>query len=274
MAVPPVRLHHVDAFTDIPFRGNPAAVCLLPEPRTPEWMQRVAQEMNLSETAFVTPSEDGFALRWFTPKVEVELCGHATLAAAHVLWECGARSTADTIRFQTTSGVLTAAATTDGITLDFPSLPEEAVPPPPGLVDALGVSPSYVGKSRYYLLVEVADERALRDLDPDMALLARLPAIGIIVTSRGEMPGVDFVSRFFGPAVGVEEDPVTGSAHCCLGPYWAKRLGKRTFTAFQASPRGGTLRVTTQGARVTLSGRAVTVFRGELLVGVPTGEPA
>lgn len=269
MVAPPVHLHQVDAFTDAPFGGNPAAVCLLPSPRGADWMQRVAKEMNLSETAFVTAAGGEFDLRWFTPTVEVDLCGHATLAAAHVLWESGVRRGTDPIRFRTKSGVLTATATAEGIALDFPSLPEEAVPPPPGLVDALGVTPTYVGKSRYYLLVEVADEVTLRDLTPDLGLLAHIPTMGVIVTSRAATEGFDFVSRFFGPAVGVAEDPVTGSAHCCLGPYWSKRLGKRTFTALPASPRGGTVRVAIDGDRVTLSGRAVTVFRGELLVDSP-----
>lgn len=259
-------IHQVDAFTDTPFSGNPAAVCLLSQPGDPAWMQRVAREMNLSETAFLVPGDDGFDLRWFTPEVEIDLCGHATLAAAHILWETRTLSPDRSARFHTRSGPLSATLMDEWIELDFPALEDQAIAPPPGLADALGVSPTYVGKNRYDILVEVASEDVLRRMSPNHSLLKSLPARGIIVTSRATTADYDFVSRFFGPAVGVSEDPVTGSAHCCLGPYWCKRLGKTEFLALQASARGGIIRVRTHGDRVALAGRAVTVLRGELVV--------
>lgn len=260
-----IRLYQVDAFSATPFGGNPAAVCLVPAPRPAEWMQRVAREMNLSETAFVSPEDDGFVLRWFTPEVEVDLCGHATLAAAHVLWETGTLPADTDALFRTASGVLKASKDGSWIELDFPALPDQAIPPPPGLAEALGATPQYVGQSRFDLLVEVSDEQQLRELAPDFTMVARLPARGIIVTSKAEAPDYDFASRFFGPAVGIDEDPVTGSAHCCLGPYWTKRLGKKQFLARQVSPRGGDVRVRTNGDRVCLAGQAVTVLKGQFL---------
>ena len=229
-------------------------------------MQQVAREMNLSETAFLVQGEDGYDLRWFTPEVEVDLCGHATLAAAHVLWEIEAVDASESIPFHTRSGLLTARRLGDWIELDFPALPDQAVAPPPGLAEALGVSLTYVGKNRFDLLVEVDSEEVLRSLNPDSNLLRTMPARGIIVTCRADTDDYDFVSRFFGPAVGVAEDPVTGSAHCCLGPYWSKRLGKTEFLALQASTRSGVVRVRTNGDRVALAGQAVTVLRGELYV--------
>lgn len=267
-----VSIHQVDAFTDTPFSGNPAAVCLLPEARHSTWMQQVAREMNLSETAFLVPAEDGFDLRWFTPEVEVDLCGHATLAAAHVLWDTGAIEPDEPVVFHTLSGTLTAHRQGEWIELDFPALPEQAVAPPPALAEALGVSLTYVGKNRLDLLVEVSSEEVLRELNPDTNLLRTIPARGIIVTCRADTDNYDFVSRFFGPAVGVTEDPVTGSAHCCLGPYWSKRLGKTEFLALQASARGGVVRVRTNGDRVAIAGRAVTVMRGELVADQATVE--
>ena len=265
MPASPVYVHQVDAFTATPFGGNPAAVCLLPEARGHTWMQQIAREMNLSETAFLVSQGDGFDLRWFTPQVEVDLCGHATLAAAHVLWETGTLEADQPARFHTRSGLLTATRQGDWVELDFPALPDQAIAPPPGLADALGISPTYVGKNRFDLLVEVATEEELRSMTPDPTLLRALPVRGIIVTSRSSTGEYDFVSRFFGPAVGVMEDPVTGSAHCCLGPYWCKRLGKKEFVALQASDRSGVLRVRTNGDRVAIAGRAVTVMRGELV---------
>jgi PhzF family phenazine biosynthesis protein len=260
----------VDAFTAEPFKGNPAAVCLLPSPREAAWMQKVALEMNLSETAFLVPREDGFDLRWFTPTTEVALCGHATLASAHVLWEGRILAPSQQARFHTKSGVLTADKRSDWIELDFPATPETQATPPEGLLDALGVDATYVGRSRFDYLVEVAGEQIVRDLVPDVVRLRKLPVRGIMVTSRSATAGTDFVSRFFAPAAGVDEDPVTGSAHCCLTPYWSRVLGQTTFTARQLSARGGTLRLELVGSRVKLLGQAVTVLRGELVTELHT----
>jgi PhzF family phenazine biosynthesis protein len=260
-----LRITQVDAFTDTPFAGNPAAVCLLSAPRDEGWMQSVAREMNLSETAFLVKRDDGFALRWFTPAVEVALCGHATLASAHVLWEEGHLPAQSQARFHTKSGLLTGDRAGEWIELDFPAKREDPATVPPGLAEALGVTPKYVGKNQFDYLVEVDAEDTVRRLAPDHAGLAALPVRGVIVTSRASSPGYDFVSRFFAPGAGVPEDPVTGSAHCALGPFWQARLGKSDFTAYQASPRGGTVRVRVAGDRVKLGGKAVTVLRGELL---------
>jgi PhzF family phenazine biosynthesis protein len=261
----PTRILQVDAFADRPFAGNPAAVCLTPGPRDDGWMRDVAREMNLSETAFLHEEGDGHRLRWFTPRVEVDLCGHATLASAHVLWEEGLLDTGSQARFHTKSGLLTAKREGDWIELDFPSTPEKPATPPPGLVEALGVEPTHVGKSRLHFLLEVESEDVVRNLTPDFSSLAGVAEHGVIVTSRAATRGYDFVSRFFAPALGVDEDPVTGSAHCCLGPYWADRLGKSELVAYQASARGGTVRVKVDGDRVYLGGKAVTVLRGVLL---------
>lgn len=261
----PVPLFHVDAFTDRPFGGNPAAVCLLPGSWDERWMQHVAAEMNLSETAFVQVHEDGHRLRWFTPVVEVDLCGHATLATAHVLWQEGLAPHGAAIRFHTRSGVLQAVRRDEGIELDFPAEPSEETAIPSDLAAGLGVPLRHVGRNRFDLLAEVADEAALRKLAPDFTVLGRLPVRGIIATSRSADPRFDFVSRFFAPAVGVNEDPVCGSAHCCLGPYWSKRLGKNDLVGYQASARGGVVRVRVGAARVVLGGRAVIVARGSLL---------
>ena len=257
-----LRFTQVDAFTDRPFSGNPAAVCFLPEPRDPAWMQDVAREMNLSETAFLVRSEDGYDLRWFTPTVEVDLCGHATLASAHALWEERHLLPDRQARFHTRSGLLTADRAGDWIELDFPAKPEAAVATPDGLMQALGGEAVHVGRNQFDYLVEMASEEVVRGLTPDFTQLRKLPVRGIIVTSRGRQ--YDFVSRFFAPGSGVDEDPVTGSAHCCLGPYWSARLGKTELLAYQASARGGVVRVRVTGDRVKLGGQAVTVLRGEL----------
>jgi PhzF family phenazine biosynthesis protein len=260
-----LRITQVDAFTATPFAGNPAAVCVLPAPRDEGWMQSVAREMNLSETAFLVRTGDGYDLRWFTPSVEVALCGHATLASAHVLWEDGHLSAVQQARFHTKSGLLTGDRAGEWIELDFPAKREEPAAAPAGLAEALGVTPKYVGKNQFDYLVEVDGEVAVRRLAPNHAMLATLPVRGVIVTSRADSAGYDFVSRFFAPGSGVPEDPVTGSAHCALGPYWQSRLGKSDFVAYQASPRGGVVRVRVAGDRVKLGGKAVTVLRGELL---------
>jgi len=262
-----LTITQVDAFTDTPFAGNPAAVCLLPAPRDEGWMQSVAREMNLSETAFLVRAGDGYDLRWFTPSVEVALCGHATLASAHVLWEEGHLAAAQQARFHTKSGLLTGDRVGNWIELDFPVKREETAPAPAGLAEALGVAPKYVGRNQFDYLVEIDGEAAVRHLTPNHAALATLPVRGVIVTSRADSPGYDFVSRFFAPGSGVAEDPVTGSAHCALGPYWQSRLGKSQLVGYQASPRGGIVRVRVVGDRVKLGGKAVTVLRGELLGG-------
>ena len=262
----PLTITQVDAFSSEPFGGNPAAVCLLPRPVESGWMQRVAREMNLSETAFLVRRDDGaFDLRWFTPAVEVDLCGHATLASAHVLWEENHLAPNAPAVFHTHSGPLSAVRRDDWIEMDFPAEADKAVPAPNGLAGALGTEPTYVGRNRFDYLVEIDTEATVRRLTPDCRRLRTLEARGIIVTARAETDGFDFVSRFFAPHAGIDEDPVTGSAHCCLGPYWRRRLGRDTFTAWQASERGGLVKVEVRGEQVTLSGQAVTVLRGELL---------
>ncbi len=255
----------VDAFTDKPFAGNPAAVCILPGPKDDRWMQDVAREMNLSETAFLHRENDGYRLRWFTPAAEVALCGHATLASAHVLWQDGHVPDGAQAWFHTQSGLLTAERRGDWIELDFPATPAAPTQPPAGLVEALGVVPQSVGRSRFDYLVEVETEDVVRRLAPDFGALGRVEARGVIVTSRASTPGFDFVSRFFAPRAGVNEDPVTGSAHCTLTPFWSQRLGKQEMVAYQASQRGGVVRVRLQGDRVILGGQAVTVLRGQLV---------
>jgi PhzF family phenazine biosynthesis protein len=261
-----IPLFHVDAFTDRPFGGNPAAVCLLPAWRPDRWLQAVAREMNLSETAFLVKQSDHFDLRWLTPTVEVALCGHATLASAHVLWQQGLAA-GDELRFSTRSGIVRALRDGDSIELDFPLKPAEATSAPPGLLEALGASPVYVGKNQFDYLVEVESEPDVRALCPDFQRLATIPVRGVIVTCRSADPKFDFVSRFFAPAAGVDEDPVTGSAHCCLADFWRKRLGKSELMAYQASARGGVVRVRVKQDRAFLGGKAVTVAKGELVLG-------
>ncbi len=260
-----LKIVQVDAFASRPFSGNPAAVCVLSAPRDARWMQDVAREMNLAETAFLHPENEGYRLRWFTPAVEVALCGHATLASAHVLWEDGRLPAGQQARFHTQSGLLTADRRGDWIELDFPATPPAPAPEPPGLAAALGVTPRWVGRSRFDYLVEVDSEPTVRALTPDIQALAKVEARGIIVTSRATTSGYDFVSRFFAPRAGVPEDPVTGSAHCALTPFWSERLDRPEMMAYQASPRGGVIRVRLAGDRVILAGQAVTVLRGELL---------
>jgi PhzF family phenazine biosynthesis protein len=258
-------IFHVSAFTDQPFGGNPAAVCLLKNGMEPAWMQAVAGQMNLSETAFLFPEEPGYRLRWFTPKIEIALCGHATLASAHLLWEIGTVAKARSIHFQTKSGILTAVNNDSAIELDFPACPSIQEPVPAALVSALGATACGGGRNGTDWLVEVASDKIVRGLAPNMANLAALPVRGVIVTARSADPRFDFVSRFFAPASGVPEDPVTGSAHCCLAPYWASKIGKQKMLGYQASARGGEVSVTLVGDRVMLGGKAVTVLRGELL---------
>ena len=261
-----IRIVTVDAFTDVAFAGNPAAVCVLDAPRPDAWMRNVAREMNLSETAFLVPRNGEFDLRWLTPSVEVDLCGHATVASAHVLWQDGHLPAGKQARFHTRSGLLTADRRGDWIELDFPVKLAVPAEPPPELLPALGVkSPLAVTKNAFDYMVEVESEQELRAIAPDHTLLRKIPVRGVIVTTRSSTPNFDFISRFFAPGSGVDEDPVTGSAHTALGPYWGAKLGKTEMTGFQASSRGGVVRVRLNGDRVLLSGQAVTVMQATLL---------
>lgn len=256
----------VDAFVTKLFSGNPAAVCLLRQPATPKWMQLVAREMNLSETAFLLGGPRSFKLRWFTPTVEVNLCGHATLATAHVLYETGLLRPEQTARFKTKSGLLEARRGGEEIELNFPAMPARAARPASSVVSkSLGAKAVSVSRTKTDYLVELESEQAVRQLTPDIAALKRLGTQGVIVTARAAGKTFDFVSRYFAPGAGIDEDPVTGAAHCALGPYWAAKLGKTHFEAYQASARGGHVRVTVVGDRVLLAGRAVTMMRGELM---------
>jgi PhzF family phenazine biosynthesis protein len=262
---------HVDAFTAVRFRGNPAVVCVTPKPPDESLMRQVAAEMNVSETAFLSPIDDtAFSLRWYTPLVEVDLCGHATLASAHVLWEDGHVPRGVGVRFQTRSGELRAERLPgegDWIELDFPSQPPRPAAAPEGLFEALGIraAEAVVARETKYAVV-LESEEAVRALRPDYGRLGQLPVRGLIATARGAGHGKpDFISRYFGPAVGINEDPVTGSAHCILAPYWAERLGTHELLAYQASQRGGSLRLRLTGDRVRIAGQAVTVTRGRLV---------
>ena len=266
-----IRISQVDAFTDRPFAGNPAAVCVLSEPADEKWMQSVAAEMNLSETAFATrlPGGPKFNLRWFTPVSEVDLCGHATLATAHILWEDGHLPRDEAAFFETRSGLLTARPGPDGIELDFPSEPVSDPIVDPGELDkiqsALGASIKFAGKNRFDLLVELETEEMVRALRPDFRRLEQFQVRGVIATSRASSAEFDLVSRFFAPRVGINEDPVCGSAHCCLGPYWAGKVGRTKLSAHQISCRGGVVKIRVEGPRTVLIGDAVTVLRGELV---------
>jgi PhzF family phenazine biosynthesis protein len=260
-----IIIYQVDSFTDEPFSGNPAGICLLSDPGEETWMQAVAREMNLSETAFLHPVEDGYGLRWFTPTVEVDLCGHATLASAHILWETGALPPESEARFHTLSGVLTARRDGDWIIMDFPSLPPEAMQSPKGLGEALGIEPVYVGQNRLDLLAVVDTASEVRGLQPDYNQLRSVDSRGVIVTASSDQPEYDFISRAFFPALGIDEDPVTGSAHTSLGPYWSERLGKPEVVGYQASARGGVVKVEVRGDRVDIGGQAVTVMQIDLL---------
>jgi len=271
------RIVQVDAFADRPFSGNPAAICVLDGPADPAWMQAVAQEMNLSETAYVSPEPESsephvFRLRWFTPTTEVDLCGHATLAAAHVLWEDEHLPSDQPAQFETRSGRLTVRRDGDLIAMDFPAEPVAECPEPDGLLAALGTPVRFLGRNRMDLLIELDSEASVRSLVPDIGRLAQVPCRGLIVTGPAQTEGIDFVSRFFAPRLGINEDPVCGSAHCALGPYWADRLGKAEVVGFQVSSRGGRVRCRTESDRVELAGPAVTVLRGAL-VEAKTAEP-
>lgn len=259
----PVRIIQVDAFTSRPFAGNPAAVCVLPSAPDEQWMRDVAREMNLSETAFLHPENGGYRWRWLTPAVEVDLCGHATLASAHVLWEEGHVPEDAEARFHTRSGLLTCKRNDNWIEMNFPSKLAELAEAPAEMAEAIGADLIYVGRNQFDYLVEVADEATLRGLKPNHHLLRQLPVRGVIVTARGR--DYDFVSRFFAPGSGIDEDPVTGSAHSALAPFWSERLGKTEMIGFQASARGGVVKVRVEEDRVYMSGQAVTMLRGDLL---------
>ncbi len=259
-----VPLFLVDAFAHRPFTGNPAAVCLLDSWPDDTWLQSVAMEMNQAETAFLVREWEAFRLRWFTPALEVDLCGHATLASARVLWDQQLAETGAPIEFLTRSGSLFARLTGEEIELNFPLTPQQEAAAPAGLLESLGAKESYVGRNVDYL-VEVAGEAELRVLTPDFRSLAGVECRGVIVTARSADPQFDFVSRFFAPRAGIDEDPVTGSAHCTLAHYWGQKLGKNVLRAFQASRRGGVVGVEIQGYRVLLRGPATIVVRGELI---------
>ncbi|MDJ0765855.1 MAG: PhzF family phenazine biosynthesis protein [Myxococcota bacterium] len=259
-----ITLMIIDAFTDKPFSGNPAAVCLMDEHKDETWMQHLAAEMNLSETAFVVPRASGFDLRWFTPKAEVDLCGHATLASAHALWETRLLNPDVAAAFHTKSGLLTVRQWGDRYQMDFPAEPAEASAPIAGVLQALGVDALWTGRNRMDLLIEVDCEDTVRNLKPDFGKLIDMGTRGAIVTAASDTKEYDFVSRFFCPGLGINEDPVTGSAHCCLGPYWQGKLGKSELKAIQLSKRRGIVGIHVQGDRVLLFGKAVTVLKGEL----------
>ena len=258
-----VKIYQVDAFTDVPFKGNPAAVCILDRTYSDDWMKSVANEMNLSETAFVILRENGYELRWFTPKVEMDLCGHATLATAHILWTEGYVDKCTELSFNTRSGVLKAKNLNGSIQLDFPALEYKQTKAPKELIQALGINPIYEGMSKENYLIEVDSENEVKALKPDFNLLAQVDMHGVIVTSKGDNE-YDFVSRFFAPSVGVLEDPVTGSIQCVLVKYWKEKLKKSRFTAYQHSERGGKLRLELVDGRTLIIGDAVTVLRGNL----------
>jgi PhzF family phenazine biosynthesis protein len=260
-----VIINQVDSFASEPFKGNPAGVCVLPREPDQGWMQSVALEMNLSETAFLWPEADGYRLRWFTPTAEVPLCGHATLASAHVLWQMGYIEAAAVARFHTLSGLLTARKAGQWIELDFPANPPQPAPPRAGLRETLGCKPAYVGRSDIGHLVEVTSEDMVRGLDSASSSLMEAAGEGLMVTARASQGRYDFVSRFFAPHVGIAEDPVTGAAHTTLGPYWSAKLDRKELLAYQASPRGGEVRVRVEGDRVHLGGQAVTVMHCLLL---------
>lgn len=259
-----IPFSHVDAFTTVPFRGNPAVVCRIDEWPSGEWMQHVAREMNAGATVFVRLAGDRTELRWFSPAVELVLCGHGTLAAAHLVWETGARPRTQPITFQTKDGVLSARSDGERIVIDFPALPDSAAEAPDGLLAALGIgTASDIRRSRLDYLVEVESEQIVRDLKPDLGRLSTINTRGVMVTARADRDG-DFVSRFFAPSAGINEDYATGSAHCCLTVFWTRRLGRPQLVARQLSSRGATLYVELAGDRVHIGGHAITVTHGQL----------
>jgi len=262
-----MKIYQVDAFTNKRFAGNPAAVCILKEAADETWMQQLANEMNLSETAFLYKEGGLYKLRWFTPVEEVDLCGHATLASAHILWERGYEPENAPIQFDTKSGLLGAEKDGEWIEMDFPAQPPKEIPMPQTMFQALGIERGilYMGQNVSDYIVELDSEEVVRNMRPDFSLIARFPCRGLIVTSKSDEEGIDFVSRFFAPLFGINEDPVTGSAHSCLTPYWAKRLNKNDFFARQLSTRGGFLRLKLRTNRVKIGGQAITTMIGKLV---------
>ncbi len=267
----PIRIFQVDAFADEAFSGNPAAICLLDRFASDDWMQNVAMEMNLSETAFVVPRSTvgHFDLRWFTPAVEVDLCGHATLAAVHVLAQQGLVPATESVDFFTRSGQLSCGLCGGLITLDFPASPLERVADAEVIATIKNAFPEKVldvQRTAFDMLVRFKDADAIRNLAPNYQDISMVDARGVMVTAASDTDGSDFVSRFFAPRSGINEDPVTGSAHCSLAPYWSRELGKTKLVGFQSSPRGGIVECEVVGNRVRLSGRAVTVSEGHLML--------
>lgn len=264
-----MNLYQVDSFAEKPYTGNPAGVCLLTSPRPDDWMLAVAGEMNLSETAFVLPEGDRFSLRWFTPKTEVSLCGHATLASAHILWEERLVAEEKVIEFSTKGGTIPVRTSEGMIEMDFPARRIVGTEHNEAIDRALGISPSftgtYAGRNGEHYLLQLASEDVVKRVTPDFAALSAGPARSVIVTARSSDPRYDFVSRFFAPIIGIDEDPVTGSAHCSLAPYWGSILGRTEMVGYQASRRTGIVRCAWKGDRVWIGGKAVTVFKGELL---------
>ncbi|HWI47432.1 MAG TPA: PhzF family phenazine biosynthesis protein [Rummeliibacillus sp.] len=261
-----MQLSIINTFTEQPFKGNPAAVCYLSEEKESNWMQQIAKEINLPTTAFINLLNNEYYLRWFTPTTEIPICGHGTLASSYFLWEKGLFDKEKCITFQTKSGVLEAQLIDDWVQLQFPAIVEEKTIAPDLLVRALGVKPTYVGKNKLDYLVEVESEDIVRNLKPNIDLIAQLAVRGVIVTSKSNTNEFDFVSRFFSPSQGINEDFVNGSSHCCLGPYWKDKLQKNDLTAYQASERGGILKLRVLDDEVLLSGKAVTIFEGKLTV--------
>ncbi|MBK8549707.1 MAG: PhzF family phenazine biosynthesis protein [Ignavibacteria bacterium] len=262
-----LKIFTVDAFTDKMFSGNPAGVCLLQNDLDDSILQKIAAEMNLSETAFVKKLNEGFSLRWFTPVTEVELCGHATLSSAHILWQEGILNPEEEAVFHTVfKGILTAKKAGDEIELNFPANPPFQSEQNEELEKALGIKPVNLETTDHHYILELDSETIVKNVRPDFNLLNKLEKYGTIITAKAEKNDYDFVSRFFAPAKGINEDPVTGSAHCVLAPYWSKKLNKKSMKAYQTSQRGGYLNVTMEGDRVLIAGKAVTVLKGELLI--------
>jgi predicted PhzF superfamily epimerase YddE/YHI9 len=254
----------VDAFTDRSFAGNPAGVVLLDEWKDDRWLQNVAMELNLSDTAFLVANANGFDLRWFTPSAEIDLCGHATLASAVVFADLGNLADRCSLTFSTRSGALNVERYGSFFLMDFPALTAAPCQPPLGLLESLGRKAQYVGQSEFDFLVEFESESVVRSIRPDFNTLATVKCRGVVVTARSDNAEFDFVSRFFAPAVGINEDPVTGSAHCLLGSYWRPRLGKSKMTAYQASSRGGVVQVELRGDRIMLGGKGIIFARGDI----------
>ena len=259
-------IYQVDAFSVKPYKGNPAAVCILPELKSAEWMQAIAQEMNLSETAFLYPKANDYLLRWFTPTTEVNLCGHATIASAHILFENGLYDSDATITFHTASGMISATTNRGTIELNMPRLDSKDIEVPQDAVEATGLEAVSAGISEgKQLILVLKSEKEVREFEPDMRKIARLPYVDLIITAQADDEKYDFISRYFSPNQGIPEDPVTGMAHCLLGPFWQRRLGKDRFCAYQASQRGGKVWVKVADDRCFIGGKAVTVLKAELL---------